>query len=88
MREPLNAGELKGITGIVLDPPRAGASAQVKEIVAASNIGVVASVSCDPGTFARDARLLVDGGYALETVVPLDQFRYSAHVEMVGIFRR
>ena len=72
---------------IVLDPPRAGAEAQVKRL-AASKVKDVIYVSCDAASFARDAATLVAGGYALEAVTPVDQFRYSAHVELVGVFRR
>ena len=71
----------------VIDPPRAGAPAQAEHL-AASRVPVVAWVSCDPVTFARDARVLVDGGFRLERVTPVDQFRYSAHIELVGVFRR
>jgi len=71
----------------VLDPPRAGAEAQARQL-AASKVPVVASVSCDPGTFARDAAHLIAGGYRLERVVPVDQFLHSPHVELVGVFRR
>ncbi|WP_337660128.1 class I SAM-dependent RNA methyltransferase [Anderseniella sp. Alg231-50] len=88
MRDPLTAPELKGITGAVFDPPRAGAGAQAAELAAAGNIQKVVGVSCDAATFARDASVLVQGGFTLERVVPVDQFRYSAHVEMVGIFSR
>ncbi|MFK8253450.1 class I SAM-dependent RNA methyltransferase [Ancylobacter terrae] len=86
-RRPLMAVEMKGFDAVVFDPPRQGAQAQAAQI-AASTVPVVAGVSCDPSSFARDARALVDGGYRLERVVPVDQFRYSAHVEMVGLFRR
>lgn len=86
-RRPLLEHELAGFDAVVLDPPRAGAEAQVKRL-AASKVPVVAYVSCDAGSFARDAALLRAGGYALERVTPVDQFRYSAHVELVGIFRR
>ena len=61
--------------------------AQVKRL-AASKVPVIAYVSCDVGSFARDAALLVAGGYALERVTPVDQFRYSAHIELVGVFRK
>lgn len=86
-RRPLLEHELAGFDAVVLDPPRAGAEAQVRRL-AASKVPVVAYVSCDAGSFARDAALLLAGGYALERVTPVDQFRYSAHVELVGIFRR
>ena len=88
MREPLTAPELKGITGVVFDPPRAGAATQAAELVAARSIQTVVGVSCDAGSFARDAGVLVQGGFRLERVVPVDQFKYSAHVEMVGVFSR
>ena len=88
MREPLTAPELKGITGVVFDPPRAGAATQAAELVAARSIQTVVGVSCDAGSFARDAGVLVQGGFRLEQVVPVDQFKYSAHVEMVGVFSR
>lgn len=86
-RRPLLEHELNAFDSVVLDPPRAGAEAQVKRL-AASKVPVVAYVSCDAGSFARDAALLVAGGYALERVTPVDQFRYSAHIELVGVFRK
>ncbi len=88
MRDPLTAPELKGITGAVFDPLRAGAAAQAAELAAAGTIQTVVGVSCDAGTFARDASVLVQGGFKLERVVPVDQFKYAAHVEMVGVFSR
>ncbi len=86
-RRPLLEHELDAFDAIVLDPPRAGAEAQVRRL-AAAKVATVVYVSCDAGTFARDAALLVAGGYALEGVTPVDQFRYSAHIELVGVFRR
>lgn len=86
-RRPLLEHELNGFDAVVLDPPRAGAEAQVRRL-AASKVGHVIYVSCDVGSFARDAATLIAGGYALEGVTPVDQFRYSAHVELVGVFRR
>ena len=86
-RRPLDAKELGRFESIVLDPPRAGAEAQARQL-ARSAVPVVASVSCDAGTFARDAAILIDGGYALTRVTPVDQFKESAHVELVGLFRR
>ena len=71
----------------MFDPPRAGAAAQAAQI-ARSDVPVVMAVSCDTGSFARDAAALVEGGYTLEAVTPVDQFRYSAHVEIVGRFRK
>ena len=85
--DPLLAKELDRFDGVVFDPPRAGAEAQCREL-AASKVKRVVAVSCNPQSFARDARLLVDGGYRLDRVTPVDQFRYSAHVELVGLFRR
>ena len=85
-RQPLTADELGAFDAIVIDPPRAGAEAQVAQI-AASGVPVVAFVSCNPVTFARDARRLVDAGYVLDWIRPVDQFRWSAHVELVAAFR-
>jgi 23S rRNA (uracil1939-C5)-methyltransferase len=72
---------------VVFDPPRQGAEAQNKQL-AASKIPVIVAVSCNVATFARDARILIDGGYRLETVTPVDQFRHSPHVELVTKFLR
>ncbi len=84
---PLPAKELKAFDAIVFDPPRAGAALQAAEI-ARSGVETVVGVSCNPTTFARDAAILVQGGYTLSQATPVDQFVYSAHVEIVGIFRR
>ncbi|PZN99193.1 MAG: RNA methyltransferase, partial [Alphaproteobacteria bacterium] len=78
---------LKGCDAIVFDPPRAGAQDQTAQI-ADTRASVVVGVSCNPVTFARDARMLLDAGFRLETVTPIDQFLWSAHVELVGVFRR
>ena len=86
-RRPLLPPELDRFDAIVLDPPRAGAEAQMRQLVLSSRDRVVMA-SCDPGTFARDAAILVAGGFVLERAVPVDQFAWSAHVEMVGLFRR
>jgi 23S rRNA (uracil1939-C5)-methyltransferase len=86
-RRPLMANELESFDAVVFDPPRQGAEAQARAL-AASRVPVVAAVSCNPATFARDARILVDGGYRLAGVTPVDQFRYSPHVELVAQFRR
>jgi 23S rRNA (uracil1939-C5)-methyltransferase len=86
-RRPLLRQELAGFDMVVLDPPRAGAEAQVAEL-AASSVPLLAYASCNAASFARDAAMLAAGGYALEMVTPVDQFRYSAHVELVGMFRR
>jgi 23S rRNA (uracil1939-C5)-methyltransferase len=86
-RRPLTPPELAPFDAVVLDPPRAGAEAQVKAL-AASKIRRVAYVSCDAATFARDARLLVDAGFAPGVVTPVDQFLYSTHIEVVAGFTR
>jgi 23S rRNA (uracil1939-C5)-methyltransferase len=86
-RRPLLEHELAGFDAVVLDPPRAGAEAQVRRL-AASKVPAIVYVSCDAGSFARDAALLLAGGYALERVTPVDQFRYSAHIELVAVFRK
>ncbi len=84
---PLRRDELRGLGAAVIDPPRAGARAQAEEL-ASHGPPRIASVSCNPATFARDARILIDGGYALDWVRPVDQFRWSPHLELVGAFRR
>ena len=86
-RRPLTPYDLQGCEAIVLDPPRAGAVEQTAQI-AGTRAGVVVGVSCNPQTFARDARVLIDAGFRLETVTPIDQFLWSSHVELVGVFRR
>jgi 23S rRNA (uracil1939-C5)-methyltransferase len=86
-RRPFTASEFKGFDAVVFDPPRQGAEAQAREI-AKSRIETVVAVSCDATTFARDARILIDAGYKLVTVTPVDQFRYSFHVELVAKFTR
>lgn len=86
-RRPLMAAELKNFDAVVFDPPRQGAEAQVREL-AKSKVPVVVAVSCDATTFARDARILADGGYKLVGVTPVDQFRYSFHVELVAKFTK
>lgn len=86
-RDPLSPRELDQFDAVVFDPPRAGAKAQA-EALAKSKVRTLIAVSCNPATLARDARILVDGGYRLESVTPIDQFLYSAHVEAVAIFRR
>lgn len=84
---PLRPEELQRFDAVVFDPPRAGARAQAQQL-AASAVPVVAAVSCNPDTFARDARILVAGGYRLERVVPVDQFLWSPHLELAATFRR
>jgi 23S rRNA (uracil1939-C5)-methyltransferase len=86
-RRPLDMKELGRFEAVILDPPRAGAKEQVTEI-ARSAVGRIAYVSCNPATFARDAKALVDGGYRLEWIRPVGQFRWSTHVELVGAFVR
>lgn len=86
-REPLSRTELNAFEVVILDPPRAGARAQ-SEMLARSDVGKIIAVSCNPGTFARDARILVDGGYVLKSVQPIDQFVYSEHVELVAALER
>ena len=86
-RRPVLAQELKGVDAVVFDPPRAGAEAQARQI-AASNASVVVGVSCDAATFARDGAILTEAGFRLERVMVVDQFLWSAHVELVGVFRR
>lgn len=86
-REPMVPVELKGVDAVVFDPPRAGAEAQVRELVK-SRVPVVVGVSCEPKTFARDAAILISGGYRLDKLTPVDQFAWSSHVELVGVFRR
>jgi 23S rRNA (uracil1939-C5)-methyltransferase len=86
-RRPLDASELAGFDAVVLDPPRAGAAEQVAAL-AASSVARIAYVSCNPATFARDAKTLVDGGYALAWARPVGQFRWSTHVELAGSFAR
>lgn len=86
-REPLSALELNEHDAVVFDPPRAGAEAQCK-MIAKSKVKTVVAVSCNPATLARDARTLIDGGYKLGSVTPIDQFHYTPHVECVTVFRR
>jgi 23S rRNA (uracil1939-C5)-methyltransferase len=86
-RRPLTPEEANRFAAVVIDPPRAGAKEQVLQL-AASTVPVIAYVSCNPGSFARDAAHLIAGGYRLESVRPVGQFRWSTHVELVGIFRR
>src|SRR3546814_3631946 len=79
-RRPLVPAELNRFGAIILDPPRAGAEEQVKQL-AASTAPVIAYVSCNPASFARDAKILVEGGYSLDWVQPVGQFRWSTHVD-------
>lgn len=86
-RRPLTAKELKVFDAVVFDPPRAGAEAQVKEL-AQSGVKKIAAVSCNPLTLARDLRVLVDSGYTIRSVTPVDQFLWSPHVEAVALLER
>ncbi len=86
-KRPLLADELGRFDAVVFDPPYAGAAAQAKEL-ARTSVRRVVAVSCNPASFARDARALVDGGYRLTRVVPVDQFLWSAEVELVAWFGR
>jgi 23S rRNA (uracil1939-C5)-methyltransferase len=86
-RRPLATVEFKGFDAVVFDPPRQGAEAEARAL-AQSGVPRLIYVSCNPASFARDARLICDSGYQLTGVTPVDQFRYSAHVELVGIFDR
>lgn len=86
-RRPLSAKELEIFDAVVFDPPRAGAKEQVAEL-AKSSVKRIVGVSCNPNTFSRDARTLADGGYQLEYVLPVDQFLWSPHMELVGVFTR
>ena len=84
---PVRAGELASFDAVLFDPPRAGAEAQAQAFVE-SALTLVVAISCNAATFARDARILVSGGFRIEKVTPLDQFRYSPHVEIAAVFRR
>jgi 23S rRNA (uracil1939-C5)-methyltransferase len=84
-RRPLDIAELNRFEAVVLDPPRAGAKEQMPAL-AGSKVARIAYVSCNPATFARDARTLVDGGYRLDWVQPVGQFRWSTHVELAACF--
>lgn len=86
-RNPLMTAELGAFDAAVLDPPRAGAVAQTAEL-AKSKVPQIVYGSCDPGSFARDARVLQDGGYRLEKLMPIDQFLWSPHVELIALFAR
>lgn len=87
VRRPVLAAELKRVDAVVFDPPRAGAAAQAGEIARSSAARVVA-VSCNPATFVRDARILIDAGFQLEQVLPVDQFLWSPHMELAAAFSR
>ena len=86
-RRPLEPDEFKGVEAVVIDPPRAGAEAQ-SHALAGAKVPVIAAVSCNPVTFARDAKILVNAGYSLDWVQVVDQFRWSPHVELAARFTR
>lgn len=87
-RRPLDPAELDRFDAVVLDPPRAGAKEQMGALAATTKLSRIAYVSCNPSTFARDARMLVQGGWRLDRVTPVGQFRWSTHVELVAAFSR
>lgn len=87
-RRALSTEELDRFDAVVLDPPRAGAKEQMAALAAATKVGRIAYVSCNPSTFARDARTLVEGGWTLERITPVGQFRWSTHAELVAAFVR
>ena len=84
MREPLSRKELEDVDAVVFDPPRAGAEAQAQSL-AKSKVGTVVAVSCNPATLARDVAILLDGGYELQSLLPIDQFLYSNHLEAIAV---
>lgn len=86
-REPLSVDELEPFDLAILDPPMAGAASQAREL-ARSRIPSLVYASCDPWSFAADARALIDGGYRLERLLPIDQFLWSTHIELIALFRR
>lgn len=86
-RDPLSARELKAFDAIVINPPRAGAEAQCARL-ATSSVATIVMVACNPVTLARDAATLIEGGYRLKQITPIDQFVFSAHLEVVAVFQR
>lgn len=86
VRQPLHPSELIRFDAVVLNPPRAGAAPQVERLIAISS-PLIVYLSCNPATFARDAKTLIDGGYAIGPVQPVDQFLWSHHIELVAAFR-
>lgn len=86
-RRPLVPHELNDFDAAVFDPPRQGAQAQAEQL-AKSKISRIIAVSCNPATFVRDAAILLAGGYTISEVTPVDQFRHTAHVEVVAEFTR
>jgi 23S rRNA (uracil1939-C5)-methyltransferase len=86
-RRPLTPPELEAYDAAIFDPPREGAEAQARNF-ARGRVPTVVGVSCNPVTFARDAKLMVDGGYKLERIVPVDQFLWTGHLELVATFKK
>ena len=86
-KEPVGKEELNSFDAVIIDPPRVGAEAQSHEL-AQSHIKRISSISCNPRTFSRDARILVDSGFKLDWVQPIDQFIWSSHIELVAQFSR
>lgn len=86
-KEPVSVREMKDVTAVVFDPPRAGAKEQCQKL-AKSTIPLLVAVSCNPSTFARDAKILIEGGYTLKSLQIFDQFIYTTHTELVGVFTR
>ncbi|MEP3429205.1 MAG: class I SAM-dependent RNA methyltransferase [Roseibium sp.] len=87
MRRSLIPAELEAFDAVVFDPPRAGAQAQA-EMLAQSKVKTIVAVSCNPATLARDLRILIDAGYVLQKVTPVDQFQFSPHIEVVAVLKR
>lgn len=86
-KHPISHMELKKVDGVLFDPPRAGASAQCEQLVK-SGVGRIAAISCNPVSFARDARILIDGGFEMKSLQPVDQFLWSPHIELAATFAR
>ncbi|MBP7136177.1 MAG: class I SAM-dependent RNA methyltransferase, partial [Sphingomonadaceae bacterium] len=86
-RRALSPDELDRFDAVILDPPRAGAKEQVEQL-AKSRVACIAYASCNPSTFARDAKSLIDAGYRLDSIKPVGQFRWSTHVELAATFSR
>jgi 23S rRNA (uracil1939-C5)-methyltransferase len=87
LRTPLSSLEMKRFDGAVIDPPRSGARLQAEQIARAP-VRKLAYVSCEPASFARDIKVLIEHGFTITRVTPVDQFRWSPHVELVGALER
>lgn len=87
MRDPIGAATCESFDIVLFDPPRGGAKAQAREL-AQSNARTIIAISCDPPTFMRDAKILIAGGYKLESLQPVDQFLFSEHLELAAIFKK